>query len=243
MPAITKQLIGPEQLSTVTGKSFTLKSVAGSKDYLLTPIASKGGGGVLHPILLTNPAVEGLAPAGTAGAKTAGAKTAVAGKGAAAKVAATKGMLPTLVEIEGSGKILGTGKSLTLGGLEINGTLQAGQGGNTILLQGGQATLTQGAIKAKAGAVAAKGTVAGTGGAIAKPVAATVAGTAAKGAVKGTAVAGTIWNGGGLSLGLGIGLGAWGPVLLVGVLTLAGIGAYQYMQQKKSGGGLVEAAD
>ncbi|MEO5334073.1 MAG: hypothetical protein H7839_18835 [Magnetococcus sp. YQC-5] len=243
MPVVTKELIGPDQLSTLTGKSFTLKSVAGSKDFLLTPIATKGSG-VLPPILLTSPVVEGL-PMGTAKAGLAKAGTvakaggvvkagtgAVAGTGVA-KTAAAKGVLPTLVEIEGAGKVLGTGKSVTLGGLELNGILQTGgKGGGSILLQGGEAIVTQGAAPAKAaGTVLAKKGAAGGAGAVVGSVGVTPSAVAT--ATKG-AVAGTIWNGGGWSLGLGLGLGLWGPVLLAGVVTAAGMGVYGYMKKNKT---------
>ncbi|MBF0583798.1 MAG: hypothetical protein HQL80_06120 [Magnetococcales bacterium] len=45
------------------------------------------------------------------------------------------------------------------------------------------------------------------------------------------AAAGTIWNGKGLSLGLGRGLGAWGPVLLATAIT---VGGYVYWKKKQS---------
>ena len=64
-----------------------------------------------------------------------------------------------------------------------------------------------------------KGAAAGT---VAKGAAAAVAG---KGAA---AAAGTIWTGTGMSLGLGLGLGAAGPVILGGLVGLAGYGFYKY---------------
>lgn len=68
------------------------------------------------------------------------------------------------------------------------------------------------AVAVKGGAAkAATVAKAGTGGTVAQ-----VAGTSMK------AGAGTIWTGKGLSLGLGIGLGPWGPALLVAGGALAG---------------------
>ena len=50
------------------------------------------------------------------------------------------------------------------------------------------------------------------------------------GSVKGAVSAGTIWNGTGMSLGWGLGLGSWGPILLVGVIAATGVGVYSYMK-------------
>ncbi|MBF0383835.1 MAG: hypothetical protein HQL69_22695 [Magnetococcales bacterium] len=43
---------------------------------------------------------------------------------------------------------------------------------------------------------------------------------------------GTIWNGKGMSLGLGIGLGAWGPIIALGV-AVTSIAAYGYYKNNK----------
>ncbi|MEO5363058.1 MAG: hypothetical protein H7838_05480 [Magnetococcus sp. DMHC-8] len=81
----------------------------------------------------------------------------------------------------------------------------------------------------------------------AKPVAGkALAGTGSVGggAVAAAAKGGTIWNGTGMSLGLGMGLGPWGPVLLAGVLVAAGYGTYRYYrnrQELEAEGELVEA--
>ncbi|MBF0293039.1 MAG: hypothetical protein HQK86_12880 [Nitrospinae bacterium] len=64
-----------------------------------------------------------------------------------------------------------------------------------------------------------------TKGAVAKGV---IAGGAAGGA---TAAGGTIWTGSGWSLGLGLGLGAWGPVILAGIV---GAGIYGYMKSREA---------
>ncbi len=104
---------------------------------------------------------------------------------------------------------------------------------------------------AKGGAAAAKGGMAAKG-ATAKVVAmkgAAGAGTGVAGAAAGTGkgagvaktVGGkTIWNGG-ASLGLGLGLGAWGPVILVGAIAAIGVGVYTYMR-RPSGDNEMEAA-
>ncbi|MEO5348686.1 MAG: hypothetical protein H7836_03450 [Magnetococcus sp. YQC-3] len=100
---------------------------------------------------------------------------------------------------------------------------------------------------AKTGGVAKAAAVQGGNiAAVSKPVASKA--LAATGPVGGTAAAvakgGTIWNGTGWSLGLGIGLGPWGPVLLAGVLAAAGYGTYRYYrnrQELEAEGELVEA--
>lgn len=78
-------------------------------------------------------------------------------------------------------------------------------------------------------AIANKGAVAGkaavTKGALAKGA---VVGGAAGGA---TVAGGTIWTGSGWSLGLGLGLGAWGPVILAGII---GAGIYGYMKSREA---------
>ncbi len=76
------------------------------------------------------------------------------------------------------------------------------------------------ATKALAG-TGAIGTAAGGGAGVAKTL----------------TTGGTIWSGNGFSLGLGIGLGAWGPVLL-GAAGAAAV--YAYFRYRR---GLAEAAD
>ncbi|MBF0462140.1 MAG: hypothetical protein HQL87_12165 [Magnetococcales bacterium] len=83
--------------------------------------------------------------------------------------------------------------------------------------------------KGAAAAAAPMQVGAGTGKAVIHtgidPTLLTSAGTGSK------AVAGTLWNGKGLSLGLGLGLGAWGPTLLVTAVT---VGGYLYWKHKQS---------
>ncbi|MBF0193741.1 MAG: hypothetical protein HQL71_04245, partial [Magnetococcales bacterium] len=43
---------------------------------------------------------------------------------------------------------------------------------------------------------------------------------------------GVIWNGTGWKLGLGLGLGAWGPVLAVGIVAATSVGAYNYLKNR-----------
>ncbi|MBF0587887.1 MAG: magnetic particle specific iron-binding protein [Magnetococcales bacterium] len=84
-------------------------------------------------------------------------------------------------------------------------------------------------------AVAMKGTAAGAAGAgtAAATTGTGAGGAAAQGAGTAKAVAGkTIWNGG-ASLGLGLGLGAWGPVILVGTIAAIGVGVYTYMKRPR----------
>ncbi|MBF0154038.1 MAG: hypothetical protein HQL64_09895 [Magnetococcales bacterium] len=94
---------------------------------------------------------------------------------------------------------------------------------------------TKAAKAAKAGA--AKAGAVKAGAATPAPVAnaQTVAMTGTKSAAGVGAIAktgGTIWAGTGSSLGLGLGLGAWGPVLLVGVASAIGFGTYYYMKKR-----------
>lgn len=87
--------------------------------------------------------------------------------------------------------------------------------------------------------VAAKAaTVGKTTGTTAKPAAvkALVGSGSTGSAAAATATAaktGTIWNGTGMSLGLGWGLGAWGPVMLAGLVAAVGYGAYQYYRNSR----------
>ncbi len=64
----------------------------------------------------------------------------------------------------------------------------------------------------------------------------------AKGALSGAAK-GTIWSGKGLSLGLGLGLGALGPVLALGALGLTAAGIYLYRKSAEEAEALVDELD
>ncbi|MBF0188300.1 MAG: hypothetical protein HQL50_10295 [Magnetococcales bacterium] len=103
-------------------------------------------------------------------------------------------------------------------------------------------TAIKGATAAK-GAGTAKGMAAAGAGAAAEETVVQVAtaGAAAPAASAGatagaSAAGGTIWNAGGFKLGLGLGLGAWGPVVLVGTLAAAGFGVYTYMKRSRNNG-------
>ena len=52
---------------------------------------------------------------------------------------------------------------------------------------------------------------------------------------------GTIWSGTGMKLGWGLGLGSWGPIVLVGVVAAVGVGVHRYLKNRVSGGELDEA--
>ncbi len=258
----TTELLGAKQVGVVTGEAFTITSAGAGKGVILTPLAATGGkGGVItHQVILKTAEVEGLtratAAAKAAGAKTATAKTAaVAGKAAAVKGAAAKGAVPALVEIEGAGKVMGAGGGkggTAINALQLNGVLKPGAKGSQVLLQGGEVKIANGPLATKAAAMAKP--VTAKGAAAAKGVAgAAAAGTTGAAAVGQTAAAktgaagatgaevvtsgggGTIWTGKGFSLGLGWGLGAWGPVLLAGGLAAVGVGIYSYMKREQGG--------
>ncbi|MBF0460328.1 MAG: hypothetical protein HQL87_02935 [Magnetococcales bacterium] len=113
--------------------------------------------------------------------------------------------------------------------------------GATVAAKGGVVTLPPFDGWTEFGAAKATGTTkvaAVQGGmAAAKPLATkALAGgsSAAGGAVVATAAkSGTLWNGTGWSLGLGLGLGPWGPVLLAGLLTAVGYGTYRYYRTRQ----------
>ncbi len=85
----------------------------------------------------------------------------------------------------------------------------------------GKPMMMNAAMTTPAATSAGKACVAGKSAATATTAAATA---------KTTVAAGTIWSGTGWSLGLGLGLGAWGPVILGG---LAAAGIYGYVRNKK----------
>lgn len=232
------------ELAKITGQTFLVEGV-GTKNAILVPLTGVDGKAITsgQKILLSkNVTIEGLTKAGAAGKGGAAAKTATAGNitvigktGAAAKggmgIAAAK-----LVEIEGAGVVVGTGKNVGLTGLEIRGILQPGSNGTEVMFNGGEAKLTIKSVaanaKVKGGAALAKGAgvVVNQAPSVANGAAAGVVG-AGSAAAK-AAAAGTIWKGTGLGLGLGLGLGGWGPVLLVGAMAAAGVGVYSYMKRK-----------
>jgi hypothetical protein len=156
--------------------------------------------------------------------------------------AATSQELVALQIQNGAGNFSGLiGKTYTIS----KAPMAAGNGaGNWVLFQPAKGV----AAKAAAGAAATTKS-ATTKSAATKSAATKSAATksvATKGAVKSgtTALAGksttaaaasnggggVIWNGTGWKLGLGMGFGAWGPVLLVGALAATGVGIYGYMK-------------
>jgi hypothetical protein len=156
----------------------------------------------------------------------------------------------------GTGNLSGmVGKSYTLG----KAPMVAGNGaGNWVLFQpanGAVAKATAGAAvatKTKAAASTAKVTKTKAAASTAKvtktaKVAVTTkeAGVVAKSGAtlgsKSTVAAtsgssGVVWNGTGWKLGLGLGLGGWGPVLMLGVLAATSVGAYSYLKRKNEDG-------
>lgn len=245
----TTELLGAKQVGAVTGEVFTVKSAGAGKGIILTPLASNAKAGtVTHQVILKTAEVEGLTQAGAATKAAAG--KAVTGQAVAAKTVAAKGVAPTLVEIEGAGKVVGAGAGkggTAIQSIQLNGVLQNGaQGSQQVLLKGGEIKMTQGAMAtqaAKAGAVkagavnkAGVAAAANTGKAAATVQAGT--GSAAAGVATGGKAAGsggTIWTGKGFSLGLGWGLGAWGPVLLAGGVAALGVGIYSYLKREQGG--------
>lgn len=178
-------------------------------------------------------------------AKTATAKG-IAGKGVAGKGVAGKGIAAKGVAAKGAAaQNMAQVKLAAVPGLEWELPEAAA---------GGKATALKGAGGAKA-AAALKGTTAikGTGVALqtgtTQNVAAATTTTAGTGNVaaasKGVTAqvasgSGTIWTGSGMKLGWGLGLGAWGPILLAGTLAAVGVGIYSYMKNRTLDGELEE---
>ena len=92
-------------------------------------------------------------------------------------------------------------------------------------VQGGAAA--NGATAAGAKTVANAGNLAATG-------------TGVTTAAQVSSGSGTIWSGTGMKLGWGLGLGAWGPILLLGTVAAVGVGVYSYMKSRAAGGELEE---
>lgn len=222
-------------------------------------IAGKGGMGnvVVQEIEWTLPkAVKGApakAVAGAGGGAGGGAKV-VAGKGAGVNAAAGKGVGAKCLAINGVVPGQGGAGQVTLAAMpgmewELPEAAGAGGGKGAAAVKGG-AGAAKGAVTLKGagaattpGGAAAVSTVTGTGA----NVAATGTNTAATGGAhaattmaKASAGGGTIWNGTGLKLGWGLGLGAWGPVLLAGTLAAVGYGVYNYMKNRADGTELEE---
>ncbi|MBF0178011.1 MAG: hypothetical protein HQL63_14365 [Magnetococcales bacterium] len=217
----TVELLTPDQLSTLVGKSFSVQLLGGGKASV-TPLAPPFGGQVTPAkVMLNGVEVEGLRAAQAAAQQATAAKTG----------AGVQTMFPAkipVVEIEGAGKTVGTGKALKVLSLETRGTMQAGSKG-AIDLFGGEAKIApitqtapakvatpvaQGAAKATAQTVAMVQTVPdATGGSVTKSMA--IGGALAKGSA------------------VGLSLSVWGSIILAGVATVAvGVGVYNYLQRR-----------
>jgi hypothetical protein len=250
---VTKELIGKDAIAGLTGKSFTLDGVGTGNPVTLTPSPGPDGAVAGHKIILSKgTAIEGIAKTGAATVKApVVAGNTMAAQGVAGKTAAAKAVVPTLVEIEGAGKVVGLGKgSTTISTLEVTGTLQKGAaGGSKVMLTGGEMKVVQGAgataAKAAPGAALAGGngvvitqnaaggniaTVKSAAGANANGGLSTIATKAATVSKVPAVTGGTIWTGKGLSLGLGLGLGALGPAILAAIAT----GGYVYYRKRQS---------
>lgn len=141
--------------------------------------------------------------------------------------------MPVAVEKEGATALLGAKDTVPLAAankgavgktaVAANKAAGAKMALKEVEMEGAKAVTGGGkAAMANKGAVAGKAAL--TKGAMAKGA---VVGGAAGGA---TVAGGTIWTGQGWSLGLGLGLGAWGPVILAGII---GAGIYGYMKSRE----------
>ncbi|CAK0757276.1 putative Magnetosome protein MamD [Gammaproteobacteria bacterium] len=86
-----------------------------------------------------------------------------------------------------------------------------------------------------------KGSTAVTGPSLVAGTVKTGTSVAAKASAAGATTGGTIWTASGTKLGLGLGLGALGPLLLVGVASAIGVGIYSYMQRPAAEDEITEA--
>ena len=134
------------------------------------------------------------------------AKAAAAKAGAAGAKGAMAGGVPVGVEPDLFRQAVAT----KAGGVKAAG----GATGTKVGMLGVEPDIIRDAVLSKA--------VGGTGAAAAT--------TAASGGATAVTTCGTIWNGGGWSLGLGLGLGVWGPVLAVAAGAAA---VYGYLEYRK----------
>ncbi len=156
---------------------------------------------------------------------------AILGKGGVAKAteveltraAATKGVgVQGLHAIDVETKVYGAGTKTAAAKTTVET--------KSLLANGASVECERSAVAAKLGGT--KGALGGTKGALG----------GAKGALSGAAK-GTIWSGKGLSLGLGLGLGALGPVLALGALGLTAAGIYLYRKSAEEAEALVDELD
>ena len=167
-----------------------------------------------------------MQPAAGVVAKGAAGAAAVAAKGATAK--------GTVAAVTTKGTVAAATTKGTVAAATTKGTVATGAALTGLEEVGG----VTGAGTAKSAAL--------KGGAVSKPAAKALASSSGGSSVVAAATkSGTIWNGTGMSLGLGMGLGAWGPVMLVGLVAAVGYGAYQYYQNRQEfeeDGEMVEAS-
>ncbi|MBF0359163.1 MAG: hypothetical protein HQL70_11205 [Magnetococcales bacterium] len=156
--------------------------------------------------------------------------------------AATSEKMVALQIQNGAGNFSGlVGKTFTVGKAPI----VAGNGaGNWILLQPStgavaKTTASVAAASKSKGAIssvkaAKSATIAKEAGTVVKSGTTAIAGKSSTVAAASSG-SGVIWNGTGWKLGLGLGLGGWGPVLLAGVVVASGVGIYSYLKQDDDG--------
>lgn len=157
-----------------------------------------------------------------------------AAKGATVKGAATKGVVGKGVAVNNAAtaQSLAQAKIAAMPGTEweLPKAAKAAKAAKTVKVMGAKGTgvALQGGVTN--GVTAGKTVVANTGNLPAAGVA----------TAKVSAGSGTIWTGTGMKLGWGLGLGVWGPILLVGTLAAVGVGVYSYMKNRPGGGELEE---
>ncbi|MBF0154419.1 MAG: hypothetical protein HQL64_11825 [Magnetococcales bacterium] len=222
----TVELLTPDQLSTLVGKSFSVEVLGGGKA-AITPLTPATGSKIVPAkVMLKGVEVEGLQAAKAAAAQQVGASQ--TGAGAQTLVPAK---IP-VVEIEGAGKTVGAGKSMKVLSLETRGTMKVGSKGAMDLI-GGEAKIAPAAKAAPVGATPVKATPAAPQTAAkAQTVALTqpATDTAGGAATQGVAIGSSLVKGS----GLGLSLSFWGPMLLAGVATAAvGVGVYNYLKRKQ----------
>jgi hypothetical protein len=134
-----------------------------------------------------------------------------------AKLASTKGIVLKTVEYDGPGLVM-TKSGLVIKATEVEAT------GPCLAMQAasGKSAAAASGVTAAKGAAVATGVTAAKGAATAKTV-----GAASK------AATGAAWCG--KSAGWTMGLGGFGPLIVIGVLGLAATGAYLYLRNKKLG--------
>jgi hypothetical protein len=146
-------------------------------------------------------------------------------KGADALAALTKGQVIGAAKLKG-GAALAKGAMLHGAEIEAEGLLATKHGIIATEFEGVFGGLTKGGACTAKGA-AAKGAAATSGAAKASAAKA----AAAKAAAAKGGGAGALWSS--KSIGLGLGLGALGPILVLGALGLGAVGLYLYRRNKK----------